>query len=70
MHKYYDPRLFDLMSEQEIFAERAVASDGSNLPTAATGEALALSGVDVRFFGAMSSHEDHEHDNENNGNAL
>ena len=54
MHKYYDPRLFDLMSEQDIFAERAVASDGSSLPSAATGEALALSGVDVRFFGADS----------------
>ena len=52
MHKWYDPRAFDLPSRAEIMSTRAVMSDGAALPDARTGEELLASGLDVRFFGA------------------
>jgi hypothetical protein len=46
MHKWYDPRLFDLMSREEILSER-----GGSHPSASTADELLGAGVDVRFFG-------------------
>ena len=49
MHKWYDPRLFDLLSHTDIMAQRAVSLDGTALPEARTGAELASAGLDVRF---------------------
>ena len=57
MHKWYDPRAFDLLSHDEIMAQRAVDSDGSSLTEARTGEDLLSAGLDVRFFGAEGGEE-------------
>ena len=52
MHKWYDPRGFDLLSHDEVMSTRAVMADGSPLPDARTSEELLAAGLDVRFFGA------------------
>jgi hypothetical protein len=46
MHKWYDPRLFDVMSHSEILLER-----GGSLSSATTADELLGAGIDVRFFG-------------------
>jgi len=51
MHKWYDPRLFDLLSREEVVAQRATTADGEVLLNARTGEELLRLGLDARFFG-------------------
>ena len=51
MHKWYDPRAFDLLSREEILSQRAVAASGEILNDARTSAELREAGVDVRFFG-------------------
>ncbi len=52
MHKWYDPRAFDLLPREEIMSQRALTADGVALPDARTAEELLAAGLDVRFFGA------------------
>ena len=58
MHKWYDPRAFDLPSHDEVMSTRAVMADGTPLPVARTSEELLAAGLDVRFFGAAVGDED------------
>ena len=60
MHKWYDPRAFDLLSHTEIMAQRAVDSDGAALPEARTGPDLASVGLDIRIFGDNLGGDDGE----------
>ena len=52
MHKWYDPRLFDLLSREEIMAQRATTSSGEVLPDARTCDELRATELDVRLFGS------------------
>ena len=53
MHKWYDPRRFDLRSREEIMEVLSVPPERQEpLVAAKTGEELLLAGVDVRSFGS------------------
>ena len=51
MHKWYDPRAFDLLSHDEIMTQRAVDAEGAPLHDVRTGDDFLSAGVDVRFYG-------------------
>ena len=58
MHKWYDPRSFDVLSHEEIMTQRAVDREGAALTEARTGEELLGAVLDVRFFGAECDEEE------------
>jgi hypothetical protein len=51
MHKYYDKRLFHLMSEAEVLAEYAPTGADGNPTDVTTADGLLAAGFDVSFYG-------------------
>ena len=51
MHKYYDPLLFEVLSESEVLAEYAPKGVDGNPMDVNTAETLAAAGFDVRYVG-------------------
>ena len=51
MHKYYDPRLFDMRSESELKEELAPKDGSGQAMDVRTGAGLLEAGFDVRLIG-------------------
>ena len=53
MHRYYDRRLFDVDSEQDIIAKHAPEVHGQPVTSCRTAQELASASFDVRAWGSV-----------------